>query len=218
MTDKLKNWLVPPLPETPSPNQLNQWCSSALAALTTTIEATAPRSRPSPRSKAWWTPLLTTLRKAFTKATRKAKKAQTPDSYNIARQSKLGYVKAIKRAKASYRADFLTKTTPHNIWTAKELVAPRKTHRFPSLPDTSDPVAINKSLVDHYFPLKDPLPNRGRLRKNPSATPLTKEEINLPSPSPHPPPPRAPTVFPTPYGKGLTSSTPRSYSNSSPLW
>jgi len=80
LTDKLKNWLVPPPPETPSPNQLNQWFSSALAALTSTIETTAPRSRPSPRSKAWWTPLLTTLRKEFTKATRKAKKTQTPDS------------------------------------------------------------------------------------------------------------------------------------------
>jgi len=179
MTDKLKNWRVPPPPESPSPNKLDQWFSSALTALTTTIEATAPRSRPSPRSKAWWTPLLTTLRKEFTKATRKAKRTQTPDSYNIARQSKLGYFKAIKRAKASYWADFLAKTSPHNIWTAKQLVAPRKTPRFPSLPDASDPVAINKALLDHFFPPKDPLPSRGRLRKNPSATPLSKEEIKL---------------------------------------
>jgi len=179
LTDKLKNWLVPSPPETPSPNQLNQWFASALTALTTTIETTAPRSGASPRSKAWWTPLLTTLRKEFTNAARKAKKPQTPDSYNIARQSKLGYFKAIKRAKASYWADFLAKTSPNNIWTAKQLVAPRKTPRCPSLPDASDPVAINKTLLDHLFPPKDPLPNRGRLKKNPSATPLTKEEIRL---------------------------------------
>jgi len=34
-------------------------------------------------------------------------------------------------------------------------------------------------LRDHFFPLKDPLPRRGRLTKNPSATPLAEEEIKL---------------------------------------
>ena len=53
LTDKLKNCLVPPPPVTPSPRQLDQWFPSALSTLTTAIEATAPRSRPSPRSKAW---------------------------------------------------------------------------------------------------------------------------------------------------------------------
>jgi len=59
------------------------------------------------------------------------------------------------------------------------LVAPRKTPRFPSLPDASNPVAINSALLDHFFPPKDPLPRRGRLRRNPSATPPTEEEIKL---------------------------------------
>ena len=127
----------------------------------------------------WWTPLLTSLRKGFTKATRRAKKLQTPDSYTIARQSKLGYFKSIKRAKASYWADFLAKTSPNNIWTAKPLVAPRKTPRFPSLPDAAGPVGINKALLDHVFPPKDPLPSRGRLKRNPSAAPLTSKEIKL---------------------------------------
>jgi len=102
LSDKLKAWQVPPPPATPSPNQRDQWFSSTLSALTTTLEATAPWSRPSPRSKAWWTPLLTSLRKEFTIATRRAKELQTPDTYTIARQSKLGYYKSIKKAKASY--------------------------------------------------------------------------------------------------------------------
>ena len=152
---------------------------SAISRLTAIIENTAPGSRPSPRSEAWWTPLLTTIRKEFTKASRRAKETQTPDSYIIARQSKLGYFKAIKRAKASYWADFLAKISANNIWTAKQLVAPRKTTRFPSRPDPSNPVAINNTLLDHFFPPKDPLPGRGRLKKNPSATPLTGEEIKL---------------------------------------
>jgi len=40
-------------------------------------------------------------------------------------------------------------------------------------------VAINKALLDHFFPPKDPLPGWGRLRKSPSASPLTKKEIKL---------------------------------------
>jgi len=192
LTDRLKNWIVPPPHESPSPNQLDQGFSSALSTVTAVIDNTAPRSRPSPRSKAGWTPVLTTRRKEFTKASQRATKTQTPDSNIIARHSKLGYFKAIKRAKASYWADFLPKTSPHNIWTAKRLVAPRKTPRFPSLPDASNPVAINSALLDHFFPPEDHLPGRGRLKNNPSATPLTKKEIKLalskssPSPAPGP--------------------------------
>jgi len=179
LSDRLKNWQIPPPPDAPSPNQLDQWFSSALAALTTVIENHTPRSRPSPRSKAWWTRLLTTLRTEFTKATRRAKKLLCPDSHATARQARLGYFKAIKRAKATYWADFLANTSPNNIWTAKQLVAPRKTPRFPSLPDATDPVAINNALLNHFFPPKDSLPSRGRLTKNPSASPLTKEEIGF---------------------------------------
>jgi len=78
LTDKLKGWQVPPPPDASFPNQLDQWFPSALYTLTATIEATAPRARPSPRSKAWWTPLLTSHRNEFTKATRQGKKLQTP--------------------------------------------------------------------------------------------------------------------------------------------
>ena len=49
----------------------------------------------------------------------------------------------------------------------------------PSLPDASDPVAINKGLLDHLFAPKDPLPSRGPLKGYPSATPLTEEETRL---------------------------------------
>jgi len=101
LTDRLKTWRIPPPPSTPSLNQLDQCFSSALTALTTLIEGDTPRSRPSPKSKACWTPLLTTLRKGFAKATHKAEKLRAPDYYATARQAKLGYFKAIKRAKAT---------------------------------------------------------------------------------------------------------------------
>jgi len=62
---------------------------------------------------------------------------------------------------------------------AKQLVALRKTPGFPSLPDASGLVAINKALLDHFFPPKDPLPRRGRLERNPSAAPLTTGGVKL---------------------------------------
>jgi len=40
-------------------------------------------------------------------------------------------------------------------------------------------VAINKALLDLFFPPKDPLPSRDRLKRNPSTAPLTSEEIKL---------------------------------------
>jgi len=53
LTGRLKGWLIPPSPDPHSPKQLDQWFSSALSALTTTIADNTPRSRPSPKSKAW---------------------------------------------------------------------------------------------------------------------------------------------------------------------
>ena len=109
LTTKVRNWTSPPPLDNSSPNQLHRWIPSALCTLTTTIEPTAPRSRSSPMSKAWWNPLLTSLQKEFTKTTRRAKKLRTPDPRAIARQSRLGYCKAINRGKASYGAQFLAK-------------------------------------------------------------------------------------------------------------
>ena len=90
LEDKLNGWLIPPPPEAPSPNQLEQWFSSALYTLTTTIEASAPHSRLSPRSEPWWTPLLTTLRKELTKTSQRAKKLQTADAWGIRKMSERG--------------------------------------------------------------------------------------------------------------------------------
>lgn len=101
---------------------------------------------------------------------------------------------AIKRAKTSYWADFLVKTFPQTIWGAKQVVAPTKMPRFPSLPGASDLVSINNARLDHFFPPKDHLPKRGRLTQDPSADPLTNDTIKNPlSESSPPSPPSAPT-------------------------
>ena len=177
LEDSIKNLHIPLAPLSPSPDQLDTWFSHSLDTLTATIRLHTPTSRPSPKSKPWWTPALTALRKEYARACRKAKKHRTEDLVSLTRLSRQGYFKAIKKAKNSHWADFLARTTPHNIWTAKKFVAPRKTPRCPDLPRADSPAEINEALLNHFFPLKPGLPTRGRLQRHPSAVPLTKEEI-----------------------------------------
>ena len=96
---------------------------------------------------------------------------------SLARLSRQGYFKAIKKAKNSHWTDFLARTTPHNFWTAKKFVTPRKTQRFPDLPGATSPVESNEALLDHFLPPKTELPMRGRLHRHPTAVPLTMQEI-----------------------------------------
>ena len=173
----LRSFVVPPPPTNPSPPQLDHWFSSSLKVLTSLIRSVTPTSKPFPHSKPWWTPLLTALRKEYSKATRVAKKSHATSDLQMARLSRNGYFKPIKRAKATYSSSFLAKTTPQNIWTAKKFVSPRKTPRFPSLPEAYSPVAINQALLNHFFPPRPAPPGRGRLASHPSHEPLTKEEI-----------------------------------------
>ena len=51
LTDRLKDWLIPPPPSPRSPSPLDPWFSTALSALTAVIGTTAPRSGPSLRSR-----------------------------------------------------------------------------------------------------------------------------------------------------------------------
>src|ERR1700761_8455415 len=108
---------------------------------------------------------------------RTMKKHLSNDNIHLARLSKLGYFKAIKHAKGSYWSHFLARTTPQNIWTAKQYVAPRKTPRFPSLPGAGSPMAINDTLLEHFFTHKPAPAARGRLSPHTDATPLSPEEI-----------------------------------------
>ena len=177
LEDPIKDLRILPPPFSPSPNQLDTWFAHSLDTLTATVPLHTPTSRPSPKSKPWGTPSLTALRKEYAKACRLAKKYRTESLVSLARLSRQGYFKAIKKAKNSHWSDFLARTTPHNIWTAKKFVTSRKIPRFPNLPEATSPAEINKALLDHFFPPKPELPTRGRLHRHASADPLTKEEI-----------------------------------------
>ena len=173
----LKDFRIPPPPPSRSPYQLDTWFAHFLDSLVATVRLHTPTSRPSPKSKPWWTPSLTALRKEYAKACRLAKKYRTEDLVDLARLSQQGYFKAIKKAKNFHWSNFLARTTLHHIWIAKKYVTPRKTPRFPNLPEANSPGKINKAILNHFFAPKPELPTRGRLHRHASADPLTKEEI-----------------------------------------
>ena len=173
----LKDFRVPPPPLSPSPDQLDTWFAHSLDFLVATIRLHTPTSRPSPKSKPWWTPSLTALRKEYAKAGRLAKKYRKENLVNLALLSTRGYFKAIKQAKNFQLSDFLARTTPHNIWMAKKFLTPSKIPRIRNRPEGNSPGEINKAHLDHFFPTKPELPTRGRLHRHASADPLTKEEI-----------------------------------------
>ena len=170
----LRSFIIPPPPANPSLLQLDHWVSFSLNILTALVRSATPISKPSLHSKPWWTPLLIALCKEYSKATRIAKKSRTASYRQVARHSRNGYFKAIKRAKATYWSSFLARTTAQNIWTVKKFVSPRKTPWFPSLPEADSPATINQALLDHFYPA--PLSEAGLLPTL-SHEPLTKEEI-----------------------------------------
>ena len=79
---------IPPAPTAPSPDQLDTWFAHSLDTHTVTIRLHTPSSCPSPRSKPWWSPSLTALRKEYTKVCRKAKKYCTGETISLAKLSR----------------------------------------------------------------------------------------------------------------------------------
>jgi len=151
--------------------------SESLNCLVALLNEYTPVSRPSHHSKPWWTPHLTILRREYHNAARTARKHDTPHMRDVAGTSKKGYFKAIKTAKNNHWSSFLLAATPQTLWTAKKFAYGRAQPRFPSLPGAETPLQMNKVLVDHFFPYKEPFSPPPRLRPHKSTPPLTKEEI-----------------------------------------
>ena len=98
----LKDFTVPPPPSLPTRLSLEAWFDRHLSPLTTLLTSHTPTKRPSYRSKPWWSPLLSLLRKEFHSASRKARSSHLPTDRATANLSKKGYFKAIKAAKAAH--------------------------------------------------------------------------------------------------------------------
>ena len=173
----LKDFPVPQPPPLPTRLSLAAWFDRHLTRLTTLHTFHTPTKRPSYRSKPWWSPLLSLLRKDLHSTTRKAHHSHLPADRAVANLSKKDYFKAIKAAKVAHRRSLLASATPHSIWTVKKLSLGRLAPRFPSLPDATTPTQINDALLNHYFPPQPPRPLPSILRPSADCTALTTEEI-----------------------------------------
>ena len=160
----LKDFTVPQPPPLPTRLSLEAWFDRHLSRLTTLLTSHTPTKCPSYRSKPWWSPLLSLLRKEFHSATRKARSSHLPADRAAANLSKKGYFKVIKAAKAAHWRSLLASATPRSIRSVKKLSLGRLAPCFPSLPESTTPTQINDALLNHFFPQQPPLPLPSILR------------------------------------------------------
>ena len=153
--------LVPSPPPSPPPpscpvSVFEDWFDTHSNRLRTLITSNTPVSRPSPRSKPWWSPLLSSLRQAFHSASRSYKSSRDPYDHSAMRSTRRSYFSAIKKAKFAHWAEYLSSLSPSSVWEAKKLACGRQQPRFPSFPDKDTPDGINAALLDHFFPAPPP--------------------------------------------------------------
>jgi len=166
-----------PCPARPTPNSLSRWFDICSTRLTSLLTSHAPCKRPCPRSKPWWSPRLSSLRREYHRFTRLSRLDPSPLNWSNVKSSRRTYFKAIASAKKGHWSDFLSSATPRSVWTAKRFAFGRPPQRFPDLPGASNPAEVAETLLDHFFPSKPPPPPLLRLTRYEDYTPLTSEEI-----------------------------------------
>jgi len=166
-----------PCPPKPTPNSLTRWFDISSTRLTSLLTSHAPSKRPCPRSKPWWSPRLSSLRREYHKFARMSRLDPSPLNWSDVKSSRRTYFKAIASAKKTHWSDSLSSATPRSLWMAKRFAFGRPPQRFPNLPGASDPAEVAETLLDHFFPSKPPPPPLLRLTGYEDYTPLTSEEI-----------------------------------------
>ena len=183
------NWgsilpLLPSLIRPPSPpscpvSVFEKWFDTQSSQVKTLIISNTLISRPSPRSKPWWTPLLSSLRQAFHSASRSYRTSRDPYDHSATRSARRSYFGAIKKAKFSHWAEYLSSMSPSSVWEAKKLACSGQQPRFPSFPDKDTPEGINSALLHHFF-LAPPPPSLADVNLFPFVDyfPVSLEEIS----------------------------------------
>ena len=174
----LKDFAVPHPPPLPTRFSLEAGFDRHLSNLTTLLTSHTPTKHLSYRSKSWWSPLLSLLRKEFHSAIREARYSHLPVDCVNANSSKKRYFKAINAAKAAPCRSLLALSIPRSIWTVKKLSLYTFSHHFSSLPDATTPTQINDALLNHIFPLQPSQPLPSILRPFANCTALTAEELS----------------------------------------
>jgi len=166
-----------PCPARPTPNSLSRWFDISSTRLTSLHTSHGPCKRPCPRSKPWWSPNLSSLRREYHRFARLSHLDPSPLNWSNVKSSRRTYFKAIASAKKAHWSDFLSSATPGSVWTAKRFAFGRPPEWFPDLPGASNPTEVAETLLDLFFPSKPPPPPLLRLTRYEDNTPLTSEEV-----------------------------------------
>jgi len=167
-----------PCPPQPTPKSLSRWFDISSTRLTSLQTSHAPSKRPCPRSKPWWSPRLSSLRREYHKFARISRLDPSPLNWSNVKSSRRTYAKAIASAKKTHWSDFLSSGTPRSLWTAKRFAFGRPPQRFSDLRGASDPAEIAETLLDQFFPSKPPPPPLLCLTRYEDYTPITSEEVS----------------------------------------
>ena len=170
--------VFPAPPQLPTRLSLEAWFDRHLSILTSRLTSHTPVKRPSHRSKPWWSPILTVLRREFHSASHVARAFRLSTDQDAARLSKRGYFKAIKAAKSSHWKSLLASATPRSIWAVKKMAVGRSPPRFPTLPDATTPTQMDDALPGHFFPPRGSRPLPSILRPYVVYMGLSPEEIS----------------------------------------
>jgi len=176
----LPSLVPPPPPSICSSSTFEEWFDTHANKVKTLISSNTPVSRPSPRSKPWWSPLLSHLRAAFHSASRTYRSSRDPYDQSALRSARRSYFTSIKKAKFTHWSTYLSSLSPSSVWEARKLASGRQSSRFPSFPDQDTPEGINKALLSHFFPSTPP-PTNPPLSLSPYLDyfPLSQDEITL---------------------------------------
>jgi hypothetical protein len=110
------------------------WAANTLRdTILAAIQLAVPTTKPSPRSKVWWTQELTEKRKDMATMERRWKEAQTPLAKLRYKLSRNIYGRALQEAKAKCWDNFLAEAQGKEVYTAFRYTKPRRVQRTPVL-------------------------------------------------------------------------------------
>jgi len=167
-----------PCPSRPTPNSLSRWFDISSARLTSLLTSHTPSKGPCPRSKPWWSPHLSSLRREYHKFARISRLDPSPLNWSNVKSARRTYFKAIAPAKKTHWSDFLSSATPCSLWTVPRFAFGHPPQRFPDLPEDSDPPEVAVTLLDHFFPSIPPPPPLLPLMHYEHYAPLPSEETS----------------------------------------
>jgi len=102
-----------PCPAKPTPNSLSRWFDVSSTHLTSLLTSHASGKCPCPRSKPWWSPRLSSLRRDYHKFARISRLGPSPLNWSNMKSSRRTYFKAIASAKKTHSSDLLSLASPH---------------------------------------------------------------------------------------------------------